>query len=314
MTSRFIISIDVELLWGMFDLPQTSSLKAAVIGGRASIPVMLKMFHQYNISATWAFVGMMAFRNKCEIIESLPQYKPLYHNQSINSYHHLRTIGENEKDDPLHFGRSLLDLIASYEDQELASHTFSHFYCMEPQSNPGSFSDDLRASISVVESFDRSARSLIFCRNQYTDFHLDLAYQAGFTHFRGNRSEWIYRPSPGSKNGLFRRAVRYADSFISLYPACRDVQKSHILTNVQASMFFRASERGLLRYLHVSKIKKGMEYAAKRGLDFHLWWHPHNFGANLSDSLLSLEEILKHFQFLTDKYGMQSTPMADVIV
>jgi hypothetical protein len=37
----------------------------------------------------------------------------------------------------------------------------------------------------------------------------------------------------------------------------------------------------------------------------NLWWHPHNFGADLNENVAFLVEILKHYAGLRDTY---STP------
>ena len=54
-----------------------------------------------------------------------------------------------------------------------------------------------------------------------------------------------------------------------------------------------------------------MKHAAKNGLLYHLWWHPHNFGANTEENFKTLEEILKYYEFLNKKYGFESKTMKD---
>ena len=39
----------------------------------------------------------------------------------------LAKVGENEQDDLLHFGKSLIEKIKRTPHQEIGSHTFSHF-------------------------------------------------------------------------------------------------------------------------------------------------------------------------------------------
>jgi hypothetical protein len=55
-----------------------------------------------------------------------------------------------------------------------------------------------------------------------------------------------------------------------------------------------------------------MTSAARTGRSFHLWWHPHNFGANLAENLAVLEAVLKHHAHLRDTYGVQPATMAEV--
>ncbi len=54
-----------------------------------------------------------------------------------------------------------------------------------------------------------------------------------------------------------------------------------------------------------------MTVAAQTSDGYHLWWHPHNFGANLDANMAGLEEVIAHFVHLQDRFGMQSCAMAD---
>ena len=52
-----------------------------------------------------------------------------------------------------------------------------------------------------------------------------------------------------------------------------------------------------------------MEHAAKHQELYHLWWHPHNFGADMEENLAFLEEVLRHYQYCHQQYGMCSMTM-----
>jgi hypothetical protein len=54
-----------------------------------------------------------------------------------------------------------------------------------------------------------------------------------------------------------------------------------------------------------------MEEAARKGECFHLWWHPHNFGTNLYQNLITLEELLRFHVALRDRYGVVSMTMRE---
>ena len=60
------------------------------------------------------------------------------------------------------------------------------------------------------------------------------------------------------------------------------------------------------------RIKNEMEDAAKFNSIYHLWWHPHNFGKNLSANLNNLEQILIYYTKLKKKYSMNSVCMKDL--
>ena len=55
-----------------------------------------------------------------------------------------------------------------------------------------------------------------------------------------------------------------------------------------------------------------MAHAAKQGEVFHLWWHPHNFGAHTEENLMTLRLICKHYEHLHNKYGMESIFMKEL--
>lgn len=70
-----------------------------------------------------------------------------------------------------------------------------------------------------------------------------------------------------------------------------------------------------MRFLETFKLRrvKGqMRKAAKKGRIFHLWWHPHNIGINTDRNLQNIENLLKYYDFLRKKYGMESKNMLEL--
>jgi hypothetical protein len=64
--------------------------------------------------------------------------------------------------------------------------------------------------------------------------------------------------------------------------------------------------------LRLHRIKGDLTEAARKGLFYHLWWHPHNFGVNTSANLAFLRRILEHYRWLHKLYGMESLNMGEV--
>ena len=56
----------------------------------------------------------------------------------------------------------------------------------------------------------------------------------------------------------------------------------------------------------------GLRRAATTRSIFHLWWHPHNFGAHTKENLSFLREILQEFDRLRERHGMASLSMRAV--
>ena len=62
----------------------------------------------------------------------------------------------------------------------------------------------------------------------------------------------------------------------------------------------------------LSEARKRVEQAARTGRIFHLWWHPHNFGAHLRDNLLFLRGILEEVDRRRQRGTIVSLTMAEV--
>jgi hypothetical protein len=86
------------------------------------------------------------------------------------------------------------------------------------------------------------------------------------------------------------------------------------MVDIPSSQFLRpyVKKMGVLEPLKLRRIKHGMEKAAKERKLFHLWWHPHNFGADLKESMNMLNQIITHFQKLNEQYGMESVTMGEL--
>ena len=85
------------------------------------------------------------------------------------------------------------------------------------------------------------------------------------------------------------------------------------IINVPSSRFLRPYDKRLrvLDGLRLKRIQKEMTYAAKHGEMYHLWWHPHNFGANINENFKFLEEVLLTYKTLHLQYGMTSMTMKE---
>jgi hypothetical protein len=86
------------------------------------------------------------------------------------------------------------------------------------------------------------------------------------------------------------------------------------LIDVRASRFLRPASRSLrpLEPLRLRRITGALSQAARSGTIYHLWWHPHDFGADPDYSLKFLERVLQHFRHLSQLYGMRSSTMLEV--
>lgn len=104
----FIISLDFELNWGVHDVFSLEAYEENLAGTREAIDELLDLFNLYEIHATWATVGMLFFSSKNKLLQHLPEEKPTYRNKNFSPYEKLDNIGDNEIEDPYHYGASIL--------------------------------------------------------------------------------------------------------------------------------------------------------------------------------------------------------------
>ena len=315
--SHFVISLDFELMWGVRDHRTIASYGKNILGVREAIPAMLALFTRYRVKATWAAVGLLLFDNKKELLESLPSVRPSYADAKLSPYAsgYIDSIGPDEKSDPYHYGLSLARQIVDTEGSELGSHTFCHYYCLEAGQDAAQFAIDLQASIAAVKRVSDAPVSIVFPRNQLNGAYLAACAAQGLIAYRGNERSWIYRESARADEAALRRAARLTDAYFDLSgDNAFDPQPSGGLIDVRSSRFLRpyARDKRALEWLRIHRIRQSMTSAARAGKSFHLWWHPHNFGANLAENLGVLEALLKHHVRLRDAYGVQSATMAEV--
>jgi peptidoglycan/xylan/chitin deacetylase (PgdA/CDA1 family) len=319
----FVISLDFELYWGMFDKVSLETYGQNIKGAHEAIPELLALFKQNGIHATWATVGMLMSENKDDLLTILPkeEARPTYADARISSYDHIEhtSLGRDASVDPYHFGGDLVKAILQTPYQELGSHTFSHYYCLDGSENGEAiFAADCEAFKNVLQRFHTTATSIVFPRNQTTSQALHVCASYGFTAYRGTPDHVLYTGKKEKDQvNLFLRALRLVDAYINLsghHTFTLESVRESALNNVRGSFFLRPYSKTLRAFekLRLVRIKNAMTHAAKRGEIFHLWWHPHNFGVNRKKNRAHLIEILEHFAYLKRVYKMESASMKEV--
>jgi len=311
---KLVISLDFEIYWGVRDAVKLEKYREHLLGVHMVIPRLLQIFDQYKINATFATVGFLFFNNKEELLHNLPSRKPSYWNTDLSPYQgHFNCIGKDEENDPFHFGAELIQQIHN-AGQEIGSHTFSHYYCLEKGQTKEDFKEDLITAKKIANQRGIELQSFVFPRNQYNKGYLDICKEMGFTSFRGNEMSWLFSSKTQGMGTTFRRPFRLADAYLNLSGhnchTDKEMKKS-IPLNIPASRFLRPYTKKLKVFekLRLKRIKESMMYAAKNGLTYHLWWHPHNFGINILENFLFLEQILIHYQNLNNEYKFESVNM-----
>jgi hypothetical protein len=310
----FVISLDFELLWGVRDKRTIADYGANILGVRQVVPALLDLFAERNIACTWATVGLLFFATNKALLAALPARKPRYADARISSYHYLNELGADEERDPYHYGLSLIRRILNYPSQEIGTHTFSHFYCLEDGGDVEAFRADLESARAAAGSLGIKLASIVFPRNQIHPAHLSVCREFGLRAFRGNERVWFHRGRRECEQTRLVRASRLADSYLPI-GGTHDHEPALVdgMVDVPASRFLRpVGKSAALERLRLRRITSAMETAARRRKIFHLWWHPHNFGVELQQNLAFLRAILDCFHVLQEGYGMRSMTMAAV--
>jgi len=119
---------------------------------RRVVPRVLELFRRHGVHATWATVGMLFCSSDAELRRYLPDRLPTYADPSQSPYSDLARTGRDESEDPFHFAPSLIEAIRSVPNQEIGSHTFSHYYCLENGQDGEAFRSDLAAALQVARA------------------------------------------------------------------------------------------------------------------------------------------------------------------
>lgn len=318
VNGNFIISLDFELMWGVRDKRTKAGYGANIMGVHEVIPRLLKTFRKYDIKATFSTVGFLFLNNKEELLHNLPANIPTYEDKNLSPYNgYFDTVSHDHQGDPYHFAPSLIDQIKAYPEQEIGTHTYSHYYCLEKGQTINEFKSDFEKAISTGKKNNIILKSLVFPRNQINNDYLKTCAELGIICYRGNERSWMYKAKNKSSESVIAKAFRLMDAYINLSGHncySKDYMKSMWPVNIPASRFLRpySAKDKYLENLKLKRITSGMTYAAKKNLTYHLWWHPHNFGINQNENFTFLEKILMHYKALHERFNFQSLTMKEL--
>jgi len=314
MNGTFMVSLDFELFWGMLDVCPLEAYQDNVLGGKKAIPQLLQLFEKYGIHATWATVGFLFADSYDELSEFLPKQHPGYEKAELDVYAWFDKIGKDEESAPCFYAPGLLRKIAQTSGQEIGSHTFCHYYCREEGQTVEEFEADMRAAKAIAAAKGYNVRSVILPRNQSEPEYTEVLRKVGFTSYRAEEDDWIHRNFRKRKCQIPYRALHLLDMYLPLTgQCCYAPRQENGICNLVGSRIFRPVFRPLefLERWKLRRIKKEMLHAAKHGLVYHLWWHPHNLGVRTEENLAQLEELFRYYHELKEIYGMQSLNMGE---
>ena len=310
----FTVSLDFEMAWGVHDLPRLDAYLPNLEGTRVAVHAIHDCFERRGIHATWATVGLLFCEDAPDRSLRRPRPAPEYDRTHLDPYENDAVRG---LDEGLLTARDLIERISKSSIQEIGSHTFSHFCCLEAGQSIEAFEADLKAAVLVAQDLGIQMKSLVFPRNQFDGAHLDVLSRHNFVAFRGNEPGHQYDANARSvRKKLPARLFRLLDAYVDLSGsrshALSDLAGSG-LVDVPGSRFLRprTTWTAPLDSLLLRRLRKEIVSAARQGRLFHLWFHPHNFGVLLDRNMAFLERVLDIYDEMRVTHEMRSLNMTE---
>ena len=304
-----VISLDFELVWGLFDHIEIKDKESYFKNTLEAIPQMLALFEKNTIHVTWATVGMLFNENWEEWHSNIPEITPTYDRVELNPYEYGKKHQKSGLDQ-FFFAPDLIKTIQSAKGQEIGTHTYSHYYCLEKGQTKAQFEADINQAIKMAQKLNVELKSLVFPRNQFNEEYLEICAKNDIETVRSNPNFWYWDTT--QKETFAVKLARTGDAYL---PFGKKSYKAHslVLDKVlcqPASRFLRPQHSiALLNNTRLNRIKYEMIQAAENGEVYHLWWHPHNFGGDVAGSIKTLQAIVETFKYCSDTYGMESLTM-----
>jgi len=320
MNGQFVISLDFEKYWGVFDVRTLENYKKNLDNVKPVIIRLLDLCEKYNIKLTFATVGFLFAKSKKELLDFLPSSKPEYYNSNFSPYNLINELENSNTEHKYFFANSLIKLIKQSGKHEISSHTFCHYYCNETGQTIQQFEADLKAAIEIAKHNDIEITSMVFPRNQISADCIQLCAKYGITNYRGTEKHWMYNTFITKQlENPINRMFRLLDTYINIsghntYKLNSLLDSEINMANIASSRFLRpySNKFKFLESMKLNRIKQGLIHAAKHKEMFHLWWHPHNFGANMQENFKGLENIFKTYSELNKQYGLNSITMTEL--
>ena len=257
----FIISLDVELLWGAVLHPTgktTILLRNDDTRGRGNIDLLLSLFEKYDIPATWAIVGHL-FLDHCHRENGVPHHGMPRFKDNWYSVDPCSDIQQ----DPLYYGEDIIEkVISSPVGHEIGYHSFSHVPFSECSREVAEA--EVKEGVELVKGLGITLKSFVFPYNAIG--HIDVLRENGFEIFRGRH---LHRQDL-NQSFLIRKACGAIDKLIA--PPTEPVWRDGIW-EIPSSMFFCDSQTP---FSLLPRARLGLERAIRSKKVFHAWLHPHN--------------------------------------
>jgi hypothetical protein len=268
-----VISLDLELTWGTFDLYFNDELlKMSRWTHDVGVPNLLSHLTRNGISASWAVVGAM-MRGSLPDVAGLPEVG--YRHFSKPWFSYVPKEGDESRH-PEWFGASLVEMIQKAEpEQEIGFHSFSHVLFGWPGMTRERAVAEYQYCAQIARELGIPTTCFVFPRNLVA--YLAELRDAGFKCFRDVDA----LPFRLESNKLRSIAGVLAD-FAGLSPRVVEPSLKEGIVSIPGSLQIRFAA-GWRKYIpdtsRLRRLRKGLERVRRTGGVFHVWFHPENLYA-----------------------------------
>ena len=273
--ASFIISIDLELAWGVYDKINSNIIKKINEEEREICKKLLYIFDENELTVTWAVVAAL-----------------------LDS----RSISIDKENQKAWYSPDILENILKSKTKHLiASHSYGHKEFNI--SNKKEIFEDFEKSKFIFEKNDIKTDVFVFPRNQV--FHLDILKQFDFKTFRSVDISW-YKKVYNYNKFLGKISNIIDKTFPIKTNSIRPSVNSLGLTEIPTSLLLISKNgiRSLVSNLCMfKKIKDGIDLAINRNECFHLWFHPSNFYYKSESQFELLKKVINYIN-LKRKEGL----------
>jgi peptidoglycan/xylan/chitin deacetylase (PgdA/CDA1 family) len=256
----FIISLDVELLWGAVLHPKEKIVDLMIDDekkSRGNIDLLLSLFEKHNIPATWALVGHL-FLDRCQKENGIPHPEmPRFK----DGWYSVDPCSDIEQD-PLYYGRDIIEkVMASPVGHEIGYHSFSHVPFSECSREVAEA--EVEAGLRVAGELGIALESFVFPYNKIG--HVDVLKEKGFKIYRGQ--------DLGTVMGQIHPMGMVARAINKIVPPAVEPKWMGGIWEIPSSMpcVERAFHLPLL-----PRARMGIHRAIRWNKVFHIWLHPHD--------------------------------------
>ncbi len=276
MTARFVLSVDVEGLWGLFFVRSYVEDTSAAQAGRRALPAMGTLLAERGMAATFAFVGHLLL-DHCGPWDGAPHPtapRPSYPWYDRDWYGD--DPGGEEAAHPLWFARSQA-LALHAQGHEIGAHGFAHAIldasCVAREVAVFEAAEAQRAAAAAGLP---PLRSFVFPQNVVG--HADVLAAAGFSCYRDSDCGRTARAGPPGGMGRAASLARHALAATPFVGRPRVRGDGVVILPSSFPLLGRDGLRRVVtRAARVARIEKGLTRAAREDAVLHVWTHPHAF-------------------------------------